>query len=377
VRRCSVVFLWLALGGTLSLASTAPPVPHDAPIRRSPQGDERVGGTAGEGIETLRSAAGGDPCPAPDQYEEDDTLDAATHFGLLGNLNVLGLNTDAPGDDDWFTFIPADDGLVTVMIWFHQHGGDLDMSLHDGAGGFLAVSNSSNDFETIEWLMAAGETYAARVYTETGACNGYGFIVYGPTYPPDDMEENDTSLTATRLGTIGDVSIQALTIHTVDDEDWFSFEPCMGGRLTMTLSYLQAVGDLNMSLHDSTGSLLASGVTTTDNETIVLALTAGDLYFVRVYGQHGNRAVYDLMLDSPDPSMDCNNNGLDDGCEVYGDLDGDGDVDLSDHTLLCGVLTGPNGGAFCQSLDFDADGDLDLADWAAFQVFFNTSDGGP
>jgi len=333
-------------------------------------------GVIGAGVETLQFTAGTDPCPVPDQYEEDDTPDEATHFGLLGNLNVLGLNTDAPGDDDWFKFVPADDGLVTVTIWFHQHGGDLDMSLHDGAGGFLAVSNSSDDFETIEWSMAAGETYAVRVYTETGACNGYGFIVNGPAYPPDELEENNTSLTATRLGAIGDVAAQGLTIHTVDDEDWFSFVPCIDGNVAITLSFRQSVGDLNMSLHDNTGLLLESGTTTTDNETIERALAAGDSYFVRVYGQHGNRAVYDLTLDSPEPSMDCNNNGLDDGCEVYGDLDGDGDVDLSDHTLLCGVVSGPAGGVSCPSLDFDSDGDVDLADWSAFQVFFNLSNGG-
>lgn len=312
----------------------------------------------------------GGACPAPDRYEEDDHQAAATHFGLLGDLNVLGLNIDAGGDDDWFAFVPADDGLVAVTIWFHQHGGDLDMQLYDAAGGFLAISNSSSDFETIEWPMTAGETYAVRVYTDTGACNGYGLVVVGPDYLPDYLEQNDTSLTATEVGAIGGFFAEGLTIHSVDDEDWFTFMPCMEGDVVVSITFFHAAGDLNMSLYDSAGSPLASSNSTTDDETIVHPLTAGNLYLLHVYGQYGNRSAYQLTLDSPDPTIDCNNNGLDDSCEVYGDLDGDGDVDLADHDLFLSVLAGPGEPASCSSLDFDADGDIDLFDWSAYQARF-------
>lgn len=138
----------------------------------------------------------------------------------------------------------------------------------------------------------------------------------------------------------------------------------------MTIAFLHAVGDLNMSIHDGAGSPLASSVSTTDHETIVYSLTAGDLYLLQVYGQFGDRSAYQLTLDSPDLTIDCNNNGLDDSCEVYGDLDGDGDVDLLDHSLFCGILGGPGGLAPCSSLDSDADGDVDLLDWSAFQTHF-------
>jgi hypothetical protein len=208
------------------------------------------------------------------------------------------------------------------------------------------------------------------VYTDTGACNGYGLVVDGPDYLPDHFEQNNTTATATDLGTIGDVFVEQLTVHSLDDDDWFSFVPCTDGEVVMTIAFLHAVGDLNMTLYDGAGSPLASGVTATDNETIVRLGNAGDLYLLHVYGQYGDRSVYQLTLDSPDPAIDCNNNGLDDTCDIYGDLDGDGDVDLSDHNLLCDILTGPGALASCPSFDFDADGDIDLADWSVFQTHF-------
>lgn len=54
---------------------------------------------------------------------------------------------------------------------------------------------------------------------------------------------------------------------------------------------------------------------------------------------------------------------------IPGDLDGDGDVDMTDFstfsTCYAGPDTAPPGG--CDDSDFDADGDVDLADFATFQ----------
>jgi hypothetical protein len=58
---------------------------------------------------------------------------------------------------------------------------------------------------------------------------------------------------------------------------------------------------------------------------------------------------------------------------VSSDFDGDGDVDLSDFSLLQICFHGPNQpvSTGCRPMDFDDDADVDLSDFAVFQGCFN------
>lgn len=59
----------------------------------------------------------------------------------------------------------------------------------------------------------------------------------------------------------------------------------------------------------------------------------------------------------------------------FGDLDGDGVVDLVDFKQLSDCLTGPGGSLLtaCEAKDLDLDDDVDLADFASFQEVFTGS----
>ena len=74
-------------------------------------------------------------------------------------------------------------------------------------------------------------------------------------------------------------------------------------------------------------------------------------------------------------SLDDNGNGIPDECEppdCPGDLDGDGDVDLSDLATLLGNY-GMTSGAVYENGDLDEDGDVDLSDLAAMLGYYGTT----
>ena len=65
-----------------------------------------------------------------------------------------------------------------------------------------------------------------------------------------------------------------------------------------------------------------------------------------------------------------------DGCPaLFGDSNGDGDVDLDDYSVFQACLAGAGSGlgAGCECLDLDDNGSVDLLDFAEFQVAFTGS----
>jgi hypothetical protein len=78
--------------------------------------------------------------------------------------------------------------------------------------------------------------------------------------------------------------------------------------------------------------------------------------------------------------LDCNSNGVFDACDVGGDFDGNGRVELADFIGFEDCFTGACGHPPCVPVlyvdpcclvgDYDRDGDLDLDDFATFQIAF-------
>jgi len=84
----------------------------------------------------------------------------------------------------------------------------------------------------------------------------------------------------------------------------------------------------------------------------------------------------DLLIGT---SEDLDWNGIPDECDVYGDYDGDDDVDLDDYATFSECIAGPDvttpppgcAPARFYASDLEGDNDVDLADFAAFNVFFS------
>jgi len=75
------------------------------------------------------------------------------------------------------------------------------------------------------------------------------------------------------------------------------------------------------------------------------------------------------VADGTSPDRD--GNGVPDECDFPGDLDGDGDVDLSDLAILLAHYGMTEGATYADG-DMDFDGDVDLADLAALLAVYGT-----
>lgn len=92
-----------------------------------------------------------------------------------------------------------------------------------------------------------------------------------------------------------------------------------------------------------------------------------------VSGDCNNNLIPDECDIADNTMHDVNDNMTPDECEGLGDLDADGDRDLSDFASFLDCVTGPDGTVApgCGPADLDQDQDVDFADYGAFARLFS------
>lgn len=236
------------------------------------------------GTDIIRVNQGDNMVPNPDQ-----SLPMLVEGGPGNATDRLILNDDALGD------------LVVVREGFDAHSGSATV-------GPLAQ---------IDYLGIEDVT-VTPLNTATGATGsdqlGRLFVFH-----PDRFELNDSRLVSTHLGveplflsqmsiTPGAVSLAPPLGDVPGDEDWFEFMPNKIGTYRIDVLFEQISvlangrpglpndGDLDLEVYDSSGTLIVSSTSVTDNESVEVSMLAGESYFVRVYGFEEAVNVYDLYI---------------------------------------------------------------------------------
>jgi hypothetical protein len=192
-----------------------------------------------------------------------------------------------PSDDDWFSFTPGSGDSILIDVLHPFADGNIDATLHDSSGPVVASSSITND-ETINWTAANTSTHYLEVVmtNDTGATPGNGYsIVFaltptgGGSCTADAQEPNNSQgSTAAITPPFNDPTLNAC----LSDEDWFDFNVNSGDTVTVSATFGHAEGDINIELIDGSSTVLASGMSSTDNELISFTATSATLYFVKV-----------------------------------------------------------------------------------------------
>ncbi len=203
-----------------------------------------------------------------------------------------------------------------------------------------------------ECEAVSGQVYASGQLSPLGAGSPQSFTISAPA-PTRSDAIMDFSAYANLSGSnrFVDVDVNGLavgTVFVVDGSNCPELVPNQA-RLTVPMAVFNSIVDGGDAVIQMTPS-------------IDVALGECDLpaYI---------SATVTLFVASP---ADANDNGLLDACETLGDMDADGDVDLDDHALFAGCLTGPGGGLpmNCTSGDLDLDNDIDLLDFQTLQAAY-------
>ena len=118
--------------------------------------------------------------------------------------------------------------------------------------------------------------------------------------PPvaDRFEPNDTLETATPLGSIPEVTLRDLTIHSDADVDYFKVTANQTGKLIVNSLFEVTNGDLVLEVRDMHDNVIARSSTSNDNETIVIPVVSQEMYFVRVFGLNDAVNQYTLEVEN-------------------------------------------------------------------------------
>ncbi|MDA9854578.1 clostripain-related cysteine peptidase [bacterium] len=241
-----------------------------------------------------------------DSYEDNDTFATATDLGSIStSTDYNNLTVDSSGDDDWFKFNYDASTRLDVRIGFDGTAADLDMDLYDANWNWIDGSYGVEGSEEVSLVgLASGEYYLSIYEYNYGTVADYDLnleVTAGAAIADlnDQYEPNDSFADATDMGdATGEGSVTELTL-TSGDVDWYKAYFPNNGTPDQYISALfdHQDGDIDIELYDSSGNLIRSSESSTDNEMIYLSdIAGGYYYYLKVY-PYGENNFQEYSLD--------------------------------------------------------------------------------
>lgn len=225
----------------------------------------------------------------------------------LGEAQVTGFNGFVFDSSDFYHFVAPADGQANIRL--NGLADDLNLALYNSQENLLAASNQSgNQDDVVTYNLVKGQHYYLGITAVGVAQSAYALNLDLPVETGGSDQVNaidigdagDTLAAATviTIGETGEATASGYNGFVSDNNDYYSFVAQASGQATVTLDGLAE--DLNLSLYDAQGNLLLeaahAGISA---ETLQLAVTQGQTYFVRISPEGTAQSVYTLSLNLP------------------------------------------------------------------------------
>ena len=257
-----------------------------------------------------------------DAWEPNDDSGSPVFVGWPFNASGLSI---CPGDaGDWY-LLPAlqVSGLVEVDLVSEALGGNVDVELIDPDGAVAATSTNPGPIDSIVHYVNVGGDWLLHLWEEDpGVVPGsiYNLQVQVGLAPttcePDAFEPNDSAAAAAPLAATTYVGLTACN----PEADWYSIEAQAGDALVVDVQFNAAEGNLDATLYDPSGAVVATATSGDDDELISYSVpTDGDYVLALELVEEAGYIpglIYDLTVAGAtqgcvDDVFEPNNSGFD------------------------------------------------------------------
>jgi len=222
----------------------------------------------------------------PDPFEPNNSMDAA-HLLEDGTYTGASIGNN---DEDWFTFQPLTGATVRFKVEFEHDNGDIDLQMFRGLEQ-IDRSNGTRDDEEVRGTYEGTEPITVLVLGHESATNAYTISVVfegGVDLGEPCDDDNETLESAFEIGAGVYPGLRICN----GDVDWFRIRATTSGG-PLSIEFSHGEGNLDLELYRSSGELIDSSTSTTDNETIE---SGAGVRYLKVFGRNGAMADYTLRI---------------------------------------------------------------------------------
>ena len=237
-------------------------------------------------------------------------LPASTMAVALVQNDAAGTASIATTEVDYYSFTATTTGSYVISATTPSSNLDTVLGIFSSAGTRLAYNDDigypTNTDSRVTVSLTAGTRYYVGITNYASSSRGsYSWSIDGPagttTTTDDAYENNDTLATAYNLGTLT-ATRTVSSLVMADASDWYRITTSATGTAsnTVSISFTNSQGNLQLALYNSAGTLLATSAGTGNTETISLSGRAAGTYYVDVYGANGaTNPNYSLTVVAP------------------------------------------------------------------------------
>ncbi len=234
----------------------------------------------------------------------------------LSDFTLLMINGSLPNGLFWAGWTTADPGFFDPVVGIHHPGGSWRRLSYGDTLGICTF-----DFHCVQWtagtteggssgspLFDGGQRVVGQLWGGSTSCSSYGIDEYGQfseSYPlissllsggSDDTLEPNDSCGSSRV--VGDGLHSGLVVKSVDP-DFYRIDVPPRTRLTASLSFTHANGDIDCEIYDACGgSVVASSNGIGNSESVSTNNASGATVsrYLRVHLYSDTRNSYSMTI---------------------------------------------------------------------------------